>query len=35
MRVLALGGVPGRAYEAPPVSELGAPDPGLPGVPAP
>ena len=35
MRVLALGGVPGRAYEAPEVSELGAPDPGLPGVPAP
>ena len=30
MRVLALGGVPGRAYEAPEVSKLGAPDPGLP-----
>jgi mannose-6-phosphate isomerase-like protein (cupin superfamily) len=34
MRVLALGGVPGQAYEAPDVSRLGAPDPGLPGVPA-
>ncbi len=30
MRVLALGGVPGHAYEAPEVSRLGAPDPGLP-----
>ena len=30
MRVLALGGVPGRAYEPPDVSKLGAPDPGLP-----
>jgi quercetin dioxygenase-like cupin family protein len=30
MRVLALGGVPGRPYEAPDVSQLGAPDPGLP-----
>jgi mannose-6-phosphate isomerase-like protein (cupin superfamily) len=27
MRVLALGGVPGKPYEAPEVSELGAPDP--------
>jgi mannose-6-phosphate isomerase-like protein (cupin superfamily) len=34
MRVLALGGVPGRAYEPPEVSKLGAPDPGLPSVPA-
>jgi mannose-6-phosphate isomerase-like protein (cupin superfamily) len=27
MRVLALGGIPGQAYEAPDVSKLGAPDP--------
>jgi mannose-6-phosphate isomerase-like protein (cupin superfamily) len=27
MRVLAIGGVPGEAYEAPEVSQLGAPDP--------
>jgi mannose-6-phosphate isomerase-like protein (cupin superfamily) len=27
MRVLALGGVPGQAYEAPDVTRLGAPDP--------
>jgi mannose-6-phosphate isomerase-like protein (cupin superfamily) len=27
MRVLALGGVPGRGYEAPDVSKLGEPDP--------
>jgi mannose-6-phosphate isomerase-like protein (cupin superfamily) len=27
MRLLALGGVPGEAYEAPEVSKLGAPDP--------
>ncbi len=27
MRVLALGGVPGRAYEPPDVSKLGEPDP--------
>jgi quercetin dioxygenase-like cupin family protein len=27
MRVLALGGVPGKPYEAPEVTELGAPDP--------
>jgi mannose-6-phosphate isomerase-like protein (cupin superfamily) len=33
MRVLALGGVAGRAYEPPEVSRLGAPDPGLPGTP--
>lgn len=32
MRVLALGGCPGRAYEAPDVTKLGAPDPGLPSV---
>jgi quercetin dioxygenase-like cupin family protein len=30
MRVLALGGAPGRVYEAPEVTMLGAPDPGLP-----
>jgi quercetin dioxygenase-like cupin family protein len=29
MRILALGGVPGRAYVAPELSELGAPDPVL------
>jgi mannose-6-phosphate isomerase-like protein (cupin superfamily) len=27
MRVLALGGVPGKAYEAPDVTKLGVPDP--------
>jgi hypothetical protein len=27
IRVIALGGVPGRPYEAPDVSKLGAPDP--------
>jgi mannose-6-phosphate isomerase-like protein (cupin superfamily) len=27
LRVLAVGGCPGKAYEAPAVSELGAPDP--------
>jgi mannose-6-phosphate isomerase-like protein (cupin superfamily) len=27
VRVLAIGGVPGQAYEAPEVTELGAPDP--------
>ncbi len=27
MRVLAIGGVPGRAYEAPDVTKLGEPDP--------
>jgi mannose-6-phosphate isomerase-like protein (cupin superfamily) len=30
LRVLIVGGVPGKAYEAPAVTELGAPDPGLP-----
>lgn len=30
MRVLALGGCPGRPYEAPDVTKLGAADPGLP-----
>jgi mannose-6-phosphate isomerase-like protein (cupin superfamily) len=30
MRVLAIGGIPGKAYEAPDVSRLGAPDPGVP-----
>ncbi len=30
MRVLALGGCPGAPYEAPEVTKLGAPDPGLP-----
>lgn len=29
MRVLALGGCPGKPYEAPEVTKLGAPDPGL------
>jgi Cupin domain len=29
MRVLALGGCPGKLYEAPEVTKLGAPDPGL------
>ena len=28
VQLLALGGVPGRAYEAPPWSEVGAPAPG-------
>ena len=27
MRLIAIGGVPGKAYEPPEVSELGAPDP--------
>jgi mannose-6-phosphate isomerase-like protein (cupin superfamily) len=27
MRVLAIGGIPGRAYEAPETSKLGTPDP--------
>jgi hypothetical protein len=35
MRVLALGGCPGAPYEAPEVTRLGAPDPGLPQTPAP
>jgi mannose-6-phosphate isomerase-like protein (cupin superfamily) len=30
MRLLAIGGIPGKAYEAPDVSKLGAPDPGVP-----
>jgi mannose-6-phosphate isomerase-like protein (cupin superfamily) len=30
MRVLAIGGIPGKPYEAPEVSRLGAPDPGVP-----
>jgi hypothetical protein len=29
MRLLALGGCPGRVYEAPEVTKLSAPDPGL------
>jgi Cupin domain len=29
MRVLALGGCPGQPYQAPAVTKLGAPDPGL------
>jgi Cupin domain len=29
MRVLALGGCPGKLYEAPELTKLGAPDPGL------
>jgi mannose-6-phosphate isomerase-like protein (cupin superfamily) len=29
MRLLALGGCPGKPYEAPEVTKLGAPDPGL------
>jgi Cupin domain len=29
MRVLALGGCPGQPYQAPEVTKLGAPDPGL------
>jgi quercetin dioxygenase-like cupin family protein len=30
MRLLAIGGIPGKPYEAPENSKLGAPDPGLP-----
>lgn len=30
LRMLIIGGVPGKPYEAPAVTELGAPDPGLP-----
>jgi hypothetical protein len=33
MRVLALGGCPGAVYQAPDVTKLGAPDPGLPEAP--
>jgi hypothetical protein len=35
MRVLALGGCPGHVYKAPDVTKLGAPDPGMPGLPVP
>jgi mannose-6-phosphate isomerase-like protein (cupin superfamily) len=36
LRVVCLGGVPGKPYEAPDVSQLGAEDPGLPeGAPQP
>lgn len=31
MRLLVLGGCPGKSYEPPEISKLGAPDPGLPG----
>jgi mannose-6-phosphate isomerase-like protein (cupin superfamily) len=31
LRMVIVGGVPGKAYEAPEVSMLGAPDPGIPG----
>ncbi len=30
IRMVIVGGVPGQAYEAPEVSQLGAPDPGIP-----
>ncbi len=30
IRMVVVGGVPGQPYEAPDVSELGAPDPGIP-----
>jgi quercetin dioxygenase-like cupin family protein len=30
IRMVIVGGVPGRPYEAPEVSQLGAPDPGIP-----
>ena len=30
LRMVVVGGVPGKPYEAPDVSKLGAPDPGLP-----
>jgi hypothetical protein len=30
MRLLALGGRPGQPYQAPEISQLGAPDPGIP-----
>jgi mannose-6-phosphate isomerase-like protein (cupin superfamily) len=30
MRLLAIGGIPGKPYEAPENSKLGAPDPGVP-----
>jgi len=35
LRVLALGACPGKAYQAPDVTKLGAPDPGLPDGQAP
>jgi quercetin dioxygenase-like cupin family protein len=31
IRMVIVGGVPGQPYEAPEVSQLGAPDPGIPG----
>ena len=31
IRMVIVGGVPGQAYEAPEVTQLGAPDPGIPG----
>ena len=31
IRMVIVGGVPGKPYEAPEVSQLGAPDPGIPG----
>lgn len=31
IRMVIIGGVPGQPYEAPEVSQLGAPDPGIPG----
>ena len=34
LRVLIVGGVPGEVYEAPEVSKLGAPDPGIPDPPS-
>jgi hypothetical protein len=30
IRMVIVGGVPGAVYEAPEVSQLGAPDPGIP-----
>ena len=30
IRMVIVGGIPGQAYEAPEVSQLGAPDPGIP-----
>jgi mannose-6-phosphate isomerase-like protein (cupin superfamily) len=34
LRVLIVGGTPGEVYEAPEVSKLGAPDPGVPDPPS-
>lgn len=31
MRLLVLGGTPGKVYEPPPPSEIGGPDPQMPG----